>query len=160
MVMTHRILAAAAACYLILNVSQRRMTRMPFPEIKTTCHDMNGCSVSNKVRAVFGILTVTAKSVKASQNEAFAARIATVSIMSGTLRWEDTAQAVLRPCSKACTAARQTMSHTRRCNRLCGGRASHIAEHGIREPAGNKPKIKSWLSISRRTATATGHDQK
>jgi hypothetical protein len=55
MVMAHRISAAAAACYLILKVSQRRMTRMPFPEIKTTCHDMNGCSVSNKVRAVFGI---------------------------------------------------------------------------------------------------------
>jgi hypothetical protein len=38
---------------------------------------------------VFGILMVTAKSVKASQNEAFAACIATVSIMSGmcVLNW-------------------------------------------------------------------------
>ena len=72
------------------------MTRRPFPETKTTCHARNGCCVSNKVRAVLGILTVTAKSVKASQNEAFAARTAIVSIISGTVSWEDTAQAVLR----------------------------------------------------------------
>ena len=136
------------------------MTRRPFSETKTTCHAKKGCCVSNNVRAVFGTLAVTAKSVKASQNEAFAARTATVSMISGTLSWEDTAQAVLRPCSKACIAAKQTMSHTRRCSRLCGGRANHIAEHGIRVPAGNKPKITSWLSISRRTATATGHVQK
>ena len=66
------------------------MTRRPFPETKTTCHARNGCCVSNKVRAVLGILTVTAKSVKASQNEAFAARTAIVSIISDTVSWEDT----------------------------------------------------------------------
>ncbi len=118
------------------DVSQRRMTRRPFPETKTTCHARNGCSVNKRVRAVLGILAVAAKSVKASQNDAFAARTAIVSTKTGTLSWLETAQAVLRPCSKACTAAKQTMSHTRRCNRLCGGRASHMAEHGICVPAG------------------------
>ncbi len=66
------------ACDETTDVSQCYMTRRPLPETKITCHARKGCSVNTRVRAVLGISAVAAKSVKASQNDAFAACTAIV----------------------------------------------------------------------------------
>ena len=119
----------------------RLITRKPLPRVTTACHARKGCCVSLYPRPAGGITAVAAKSASTSHMATIAALLA----MQSTAKkgnaapfsaWE-TAQAVQRPTFIACTAAKQTMSHTMRIRPGWGATPIQSAAHEMLLSAAN-----------------------